>query len=124
MANILRYTFQVPGADSTPITFSDVDDAKAIVNYDGWDFTGLSPVFTLEDSDKTFVITVEFPDSEAGLTAQEAFHTNVKETDSWVITANSPYTFSHLNFNINDSNYYKATKVADGDTDPTEITYS
>ena len=100
MANQLRYTFQVPGADSTPITFSNVDDAKSIVNYDGWDFTGLSPVFTLENSNKTFVITVDFPDSEAGRTAQEAFHTNVKDTDSWVITANSPYSFSQLNFDF------------------------
>jgi hypothetical protein len=121
MANQLRYTFQVQGADSTPITFSDVDDAKGTVDYGGWDFTGLSPVFTLEDSNKTFVITVDFADSEAGRTAQLAFHTHVMETDSWKVNANSPYHASQLNYDISNSNHYKVNKITDGEA--SETTY-
>ena len=89
MANSLRYTFQVVGADSSAITFSDVDDAKSSWTIGDWDFTGLSPVYSLEDSDTTMVITIPFADSEAGRTAQDAFHNNVKDT--WDTQRNSPY---------------------------------
>ena len=89
MANSLRYTFQVIGADSSVITFDDIDAAKDIMDHGDWDFTGLSPVYSLEDSDTTMVITIPFADSEDGRTAQDAFHNNVKDT--WDTQVKSPY---------------------------------
>ena len=115
MANILRYTFQVPGEDSSPITFDDVADAQSIVDYGGWDFTGLSPVYSLEDTNTTFVITITFPNTAEGRTAQDAFHNNVKDEESWAVTANSPYTFSELNYMV--SNQFKVTSIKDGEVD-------
>ena len=115
MANILRYTFQVPGEDSSPITFDDVADAQSIVDHGGWDFTGLSPVYSLEDTKTTLVITITFPDSPAGRTAQDAFHNNVKDEESWVVTANSPYSFSHITCMV--SNEFKVTSIKDGEVD-------
>ena len=55
MANALRYTFQMIGEDSSAMTFDNVDAANDILDLSGWDFTGLSPVYTLEDSGTTLV---------------------------------------------------------------------
>ena len=77
MANALRYTYQIIGADSSAITFDDVDAAKGMMDFSEWDFTGLSPVYTLEDSDTTLVVTIDFG---TDLSAQDAFHNNVKDT--------------------------------------------
>ena len=111
MANSLRYTFQVLGADSSPITFSDVDEAKSLIDQGDWDFTGLSPVYSLEESDTTMVITIPFADSEAGRTAQNAFHNNVKDT--WDTQANSPYP--HIRYAISDR--FITTSIKDGEVD-------
>ena len=77
MANALRYTYQIIGADSSAITFDDVDAAKGMMDFSEWDFTGLSPVYTLEDSGTTLVLTIDFG---TDLDAQDAFHNNVKDT--------------------------------------------
>lgn len=111
MANSLRYTFQVLGADSSPITFTDVDEAKSLIDQGDWDFTGLSPVYSLEESDTTMVITIPFADSEAGRTAQDAFHNNVKDT--WDTQANSPY--SDIRYAISDR--FITTSIKDGEVD-------
>jgi len=111
MANSLRYTFQVIGADSAVITFSDVDDAKDIMDHGDWDFTGVSEVYSLEDSDTTMVITIPFADSADGRTAQDAFHNNVKDT--WDTQVNSPY-YEYLD-GVSDA--YTVTSVKDGEVD-------
>ena len=111
MANSLRYTFQVIGADSSVITFDDIDAAKDIMDHGDWDFTGLSPVYSLEDSDTTMVITIPFADSEDGRTAQDAFHNNVKDT--WDTSVNSPYD-EHIAA-ISDS--FTVTSPKDGEVD-------
>jgi hypothetical protein len=77
MANALRYTFQMEGEDSSAMTFDNVDAANDILDLSGWDFTGLSPVYTLEDSGTTLVLTIDFG---TDVDAQDAFHNNVKDT--------------------------------------------
>jgi len=111
MANSLRYTFQVIGADSSVITFDDIDAAKDIMDLGDWDFTGLSPVYSLEDSDTTMVITIPFADSEDGRTAQDAFHNNVKDT--WDTHVNSPYY--DMRHAISDR--FIVTSIKDGEVD-------
>ena len=80
MANYLRYTYQVFGTDSALVVFEDVNDAKTIIDFDEFDFTGLSPEWTLENSDRTLVLKVPFTDAQAHV-EMKAFHENVK--DSW-----------------------------------------
>jgi hypothetical protein len=80
MANYLRYTYQVFGTDSALVVFEDVNDAKTIIDFDEFDFTGLSPEWTLENDDKTLVLKVPFTDAQAHV-EMKAFHENVK--DSW-----------------------------------------
>ena len=111
MANSLRYTFQVLGEDSSPITFTDVDEAKSLIDQGDWDFTGLSPVYSLEESDTTMVITIPFADSEAGRTAQNAFHNNVKDT--WDTQVNSPY----YEYRDAISDRFIVTSIKDGEVD-------
>ena len=111
MANSLRYTFQVIGADSSVITFDDIDAAKDIMDLGDWDFTGLSPVYSLEDSDTTMVITIPFADSEDGRTAQDAFHNNVKDT--WDTQVNSPY----YEYRDAISDRFIVTSIKDGEVD-------
>ena len=111
MANSLRYTFQVIGADSSVITFDDIDAAKDIMDHGDWDFSGLSPVYSLEDSDTTMVITIPFADSEDGRTAQDAFHNNVKDT--WDTHVNSPYY--DMRHAISDR--FIVTSIKDGEVD-------
>jgi hypothetical protein len=41
MANYLRYTYQALDDDSALVVFDDVDDAKTIMNFDQFDFTGV-----------------------------------------------------------------------------------
>jgi len=115
MANTLRYTFHAIGADSSAITFDDVDGAKDIVDFGNWTFPASGVVYSLEDSDTTLVITITFADSDAGRTAQDAFHNNVKDTwDS--PTADSPYNgLGGLAYHI--SNAFTVTSVKDGEVD-------
>ena len=80
MANYLRYTYQVFGTDSALVVFEDVNDAKTIIDFDEFDFSGLSPEWTLENDDKTLVLKVPFTDAQAHV-EMKAFHENVK--DSW-----------------------------------------
>ena len=80
MANYLRYTYQVLDTDSALVVFDDVDEAKTIIDFDEFDFTGLSPEWTLENSDRTLVLKVPFTDAQAHV-EMKAFHENVK--DSW-----------------------------------------
>ena len=80
MANYLRYTYQVLDTDSALVVFDDVDEAKTIIDFDEFDFTGLSPEWTLENDDKTLVLKVPFTDAQAHV-EMKAFHENVK--DSW-----------------------------------------
>ena len=80
MANYLRYTYQALDDDSALVVFDDVDEAKTIIDFDEFDFTGLSPEWTLENDDKTLVLKVPFTDAQAHV-EMKAFHENVK--DSW-----------------------------------------
>ena len=111
MANSLRYTFKVVGTDSTAITFNDIDHAKDLIDFSEIDFTGLSPVYSLEDSDTTMVITIPFADSEDGRTAQDAFHNNVKDT--WDTQVNSPY----YEYRDAISDRFIVTSIKDGEVD-------
>ena len=83
MANYLRYTYQIIGSDSTVQTHTDVDQAKARFDFSAIDFTGLSPEWTLEDSNQTLVLKVPFTDAQAH-TDMKVFHNNMKDT--WIIT--------------------------------------
>ena len=89
MANYLRYTYQVFGTDSALVVFDDVDDAKTIMNFDQFNFTGLSPEWTLENSDRTLVLKVPFTDAQAHV-EMRAFHENVK--DSWAVPMAEGYS--------------------------------
>lgn len=80
MANYLRYTYQVYGTDSALVVFEDVNDAKSIIDFDEFDFTGLSPEWTLENDDKTLVLKVPFTDAQAHV-EMKTFHENVRS--SW-----------------------------------------
>ena len=113
MANKLRYTYQVLGADSSAITFDDVDAAKVIVDFSECDFTGLSPVYSLEDSDTTLVVTIPFADSDAGRTAQDAFHNNMKDT--WTVTGS--IEGSTLTEILQPDNSFTVTSIKDGEVD-------
>ena len=84
MANYLRYTFQNSGDDSTVDAMADVDTAKSKYDFSDIDFTGLSPEWTLEDSNKTLVLKVPFTDAQAH-TDMKTFHTNMM--NNWVITS-------------------------------------
>ena len=93
MANKLKYTFRIIGEDSSAITFDDLDAAKDIVDFGNWTLPDSGVAWSLEDSDVTLVITITFADSDAGRTAQNAFHNNVKDTWGHP-TAVSPYNTS------------------------------
>lgn len=87
MAHYLRYTYQVYGIDSTLVAFNDTDHAKTILDFSQVDFTGLTPEWTLENSNKTLCLKVPFSDAQAlvpGTQQQadtiKAFHTNMKDT--------------------------------------------
>ena len=115
MANTLRYTFQVLGADSSAITFEDLDAAKDLVDLGTWTLPDSGVVYSLEDSDTTLVITITFADTTDGRTAQDAFHNNVKDTWDYPVAV-SPYnTAWGLVPEI--SNSYRVTSVKDGEVD-------
>ena len=80
MANALRYTYQIIGEDSSAITFDNLDAAKDLVDFGNWTLPDSGVAWSLEDSDVTLVITITFADSDAGRTAQDAFHNNVMDT--------------------------------------------
>ena len=64
-----------------------MDQAKAKFDFSDIDFTGLSPEWTLEDSNQTLVLKVPFTDAQVG-TDMKTFHENMKNT--WIIrTADS-----------------------------------
>ena len=119
MANKLRYTYQVVGADSSAITFDDVDAAKVIVDFSECDFTGLSPVYSLEDSDTTLVLTIPFADTADGRTAQDAFHNNMKDT--WSLTATQDGSSGGVGKIkadlIQPDNAFVVTSIKDGEVD-------
>lgn len=103
MANYLRYTYQIIGSDSTVQTHTGVDQAKAKFDFSDIDFTGLSPEWTLEDSNQTLVLKVPFTDAQAH-TDMKVFHNNMKDT--WIIqsTDSSGYLANISNkYVINDS---------------------
>ena len=83
MANYLRYTYKVVSDDSSYVTFSDVNDAKTVIILDEVDFTGLSPEYTLEDSNRMLCLKVPFTDFQAHRD-MKTFHNNMK--DNWKIT--------------------------------------
>ena len=82
MANYLRYTYKVVNEDSSYVTFSDVNEAKTLISFDEVDFTGLSPEYTLEDSNRMLCLKVPFTDAQAH-TDMKTFHNNMK--DNWSI---------------------------------------
>ena len=120
MANTLRYTYQLVGAtwhgsemENGPITFDDVDSAKGMLDFSECDFTGLSPVYSLEDSDTTLVVTIPFADSDAGRTAQDAFHNNMKDT--WTVTGSTDgSTPTEV---LQPDNSFTVTSIKDGEVD-------
>ena len=120
MANTLRYTYQLVGAtwngsemEHAPITFDDVDSAKGMMDFSECDFTGLSPVYSLEDSDTTLVVTIPFADSDAGRTAQDAFHNNMKDT--WTVTGSTDgSTPTEV---LQPDNSFTVTSIKDGEVD-------
>ena len=80
MANYLRYTYQLMHADSSLLVFDDVDDAKEVIDFGEYDFTGLSPEWTLENDRKMLVLKVPFTDAQAHV-EMKTFHENVRS--SW-----------------------------------------
>jgi hypothetical protein len=115
MANTLKYTFRIIGEDSTAITFDDLDAAKDLVDFGNWTIPDSGVAWSLEDSDVTLVITITFADSDAGRTAQDAFHNNVKDTWGYPIAV-SPYNTSWgLAHQI--SNAFTVTSIKDGEVD-------
>ena len=121
MANTLRYTYQIKGGtwndekedfDMAPITFDNVNAAKGMMDFSEIDFTGLSPVYSLEDSDTTLVVTIPFADTADGRTAQDAFHNNMKDT--WTVTG-SEDSFSPQT--LHPSNAFTVTSIKDGEVD-------
>ena len=82
MSNYLRYTYKVVNNDDSYNTFSDVNDAQTVILFDQVDFTGLSPEYTLEDSNKMLCLKVPFTDAQAH-SEMKTFHDNMK--DNWVI---------------------------------------
>jgi hypothetical protein len=117
MANILRYTYQIIGEDSSPVDYTGVDNAKSkYTGFSDWDFTGLSPVWSLEDDNTTLVVTIPFPDTKDGRTAQDAFHNNVKDT--WAVTGQNNPVEGSLNSEVrNPSNSFITTSIKDGEKD-------
>ena len=114
MANVLRYTYQIIGADSSAITFDDVDAAKGMMDFSEWDLTGLSPVYSLEDTDTTLVVTIPFANTADGRTAQDAFHNNTKDT--WTTTGSQDgSTLSEVNYGA--GNTFLVTSIKDGEVD-------
>ena len=119
MANYLRYTWQAcdpsafaeikaDTADKDTKTeaaldarhaFTNVDDAKAKVKFDSWDFenTGASAIeWTLEDSDKTLVLTMNWADGDTDKMATfnesaKGWHTSAGRYDAslWNVEANA-----------------------------------
>jgi len=81
MANYLRYTYQLMHADSSLLVFDDVDDAKEVIDFGEYDFTGLSPEWTLENDRKMLVLKVPFTDAQAHV-EMKAFHANLT-SDTW-----------------------------------------
>ena len=115
MANILKYTFQVLGADSSAITFDDLTAAKDLVDFGNWTLPDSGVAWSLEDSDVTLVCTITFADSDDGRTAQDAFHNNVKDTWNYP-TAVSPYNTS-WGLVPEISNAFLVTSIKDGEVD-------
>jgi len=115
MANTLKYTFQCIGEDSTAITFDNLDAAKDLVDFGNWTLPDSGVAYSLEDSDVTLVITITFADSDAGRTAQDAFHNNVKDTWDGP-TADSPYNTS-WGLVTSISNEFIVTSIKDGEVD-------
>jgi len=113
MANSLRYTYQIIGVDSSAITFDDVDAAKGMMDFSELDFTGLSPVYSLEDTDTTLVVTIPFANTADGRTAQDAFHNNMKDT--WTTTGS--IDGSTINHDFAPSNKFTVTSIKDGEVD-------
>ena len=122
MANTLRYTYQIKGGtwndekedfDMAPITFDNVNAAKGMMDFSECDFTGLSPVYSLEDSDKTLVVTIPFADTADGRTAQDAFHNNMKDT--WTVTGS--IDGSTVAETLQPSNSFTVTSIKDGEVD-------
>ena len=121
MANVLRYTYQVVGIlwngsdgydDPAPITFDDVDSAKGMMDFSECDFTGLSPVYSLEDSDTTLVVTIPFANTADGRTAQDAFHNNMKDT--WTVIGSADGSTAET---LHPSNAFTVTSIKDGEVD-------
>ena len=116
MANTLKYTFRIIGEDSTAITFDDLDAAKDLVDFGNWTIPDSGVAWSLEDSDVTLVITITFADSDAGRTAQDAFHNNVKDTWSYPV-ANTPWLSTTWGLKPDVSNVFKVTSIKDGEVD-------
>jgi len=86
MANYLKYKYRARGADSSLTTFTDVNNAKSILDFSNWDFTGLTPEWTLEDTNTSLVVKIPFTDAQAHV-EMKTFHNNVK--DNWTIGTDS-----------------------------------
>lgn len=116
MANSLKYTFQIIGEDSSPITHEDLAAAKDTLDFGGWTFPDSGVAWSLADSNKTLVVTITFADGDAGRTAQDAFHNNVKDTWSYPV-ANTPWLSTTWGLKPDLSNVYKVTSIKDGEVD-------
>tara|TARA_R110000851_G_scaffold332327_1_gene508119 strand:- start:65 stop:448 length:384 start_codon:yes stop_codon:yes gene_type:complete len=100
MANYLKYSFSIQGASAADIAsgeaadkprawmenptltvFSSVDNAKSLINMANWDFTGLTPEWTLENSNKRLCVKIPFTDAEASGDEMLAFHNSVSSGD-------------------------------------------
>tara|TARA_R100001015_G_C4475105_1_gene57455 strand:+ start:139 stop:480 length:342 start_codon:yes stop_codon:yes gene_type:complete len=97
MANYLRYTYKVVSDDSSYVTFSDVNDAKTLILFDEVDFTGLSPEYTLEDSNRMLCLKVPFTDFQAHRD-MKTFHTNMK--DNWAITLGNDSSVIYIEYSV------------------------
>ena len=89
---------------------------KQFIDFGGWTFPDSGVAWSLADSNKTLVVTITFADGDAGRTAQDAFHNNVKDTWSYPV-ANTPWLSTTWGLKPDLSNVYKVTSIKDGEVD-------
>ena len=94
MANYLKFRYQArTTSDSELVSFTSVDNAKSILDFSSWDFTGVTPEWTLEDTNTTLAVKIPFTDEQAH-SEMKTFHENVKDT--WHnVTTTTDYRYNY-----------------------------
>ena len=79
-------------ANNHTTVFSSLDNAKDSIDFTSWDFTGLTPEWTLENSNKRLCLKIPFSDAEVNDGTMLAFHNKVADgTYEPTITINHNY---------------------------------